>query len=180
MIQPWPENKRRTLISTRVFDLKACSRCSPRTAREHEFYVLEAPDWINVIPLTVDNNVILIRQYRHGTREMTVEIPGGMVDPGDRDPAAAARRELLEETGYHAAEIKPIGQISPNPAILSNRCHSFLATGLEYRGSPELDSAEDIEVFEAPLAEIPAMIRDGQIDHALVVVAFCHYLRLGL
>lgn len=179
MTRPWKLSTTRELWRTRVFRLTARVAASPRTGDEHEFYVLEAPDWVNVIPLLDDGRVVLVRQYRHGRQETTLEIPGGMVDPLDDSPAEAARRELLEETGYWAARVDPIGVIAPNPAILANACHSFVATGLELRGAQKLDGTEEIETLTAPLAEIPAMIRDGKITHSLVVVAFCHYLGLG-
>jgi 8-oxo-dGTP pyrophosphatase MutT (NUDIX family) len=102
-----------------------------------------------------------------------------MMDPQDASPAEAARRELLEETGYWAERVEPVGVIEPNPAILSNVCHTFVATGLQPRGGQQLDGTEEIEILTAPLAEIPSMIREGKIAHSLVVVAFCHYLGLG-
>ena len=151
---------------------------SPVSGAEHEFYVLECSDWVNVIPITEDGDVVLIRQYRHGREEVTLEIPGGMVDPEDADPGEAARRELLEETGYLAGKVERIGAISPNPAIQDNLCHSYVATDLSARGAPLMDGTEDIEVVEVPLSQVPALIRDGEITHSLVVVAFTFYFGL--
>jgi ADP-ribose pyrophosphatase len=180
MIRPWPIRARRELLSTRIFRLTARSCSSPRTGQEHEFFVLEAGDWVNVIPLLDDGRVVLVRQYRHGREEVTLEIPGGMVDESDTDPAAAARRELLEETGYVAERVAPIGVIAPNPAIQANLCHSFVASGLRLQQQQALDGTEEIELDYAPLREIPQLIRDGRITHSLVVVAFCHYLGLQI
>ena len=118
----------------------------------------------------------MIKQYRHGSKQITLEIPGGLVDPGDT-PESAASRELLEETGYQAEEWKKIGVVNPNPAIFSNRCHTFLARNLMKVGSPTLDQTEDIDVVLFPLSEVPRLIRDGVIDHALVIAAF-HWLDL--
>ncbi len=177
-IAPWPVNSTRELTSNRIFDLSARRSTSPVTDREHEFYVLECTDWVNVIPLRENGDVVLIRQWRHGTREVTLEIPGGMVDPEDADPGEAARRELLEETGYHAGKVERLGAISPNPAILNNLCHSYLATDLSDRGTPSMDGTEDIDVVEVPLTDVPRLISDGEIVHALVVVAFTYYFGL--
>ena len=118
---------------------------------------------------------MLIHQYRHGNRELTLEIPGGVIDPEDASPAAAARREMIEETGYDSDDIIPLGVVSPNPAILNNRCHTFLARNV-LPGKPQsFDSAEDIAVELFDLSAIADMIRTGKICHALVVAAFYHY-----
>jgi 8-oxo-dGTP pyrophosphatase MutT (NUDIX family) len=141
---------------------------------EHDFYILESSDWINVIPLTADDKVVMIRQYRHGSREVTLEIPGGLVDPGDT-PKKAAARELLEETGYQAKKWLKIGVVNPNPALFNNHCHTFLAQDVNKGADPTPDQTEDIEVVLIPLADIPKLILKGKFDHAMVITAFCHY-----
>ncbi len=158
----------------RVFHLRTDRARSPRTGQAHDFYVLESTDWVNVIPLTPDREVVLIRQYRHGTRENTLEIPGGLVEPGDT-PEAAARRELAEETGYQERELSCLGYVHPNPAILNNRCHTFLARDVFLNGDQDQDDKEDIEVLLHPLTEIPRLIRDNRITHALVLAAFYRF-----
>jgi len=135
--------------------------------------VLEAPAWVNVIPLFPDGRVLLVRQWRFGIAAPTLEIPGGMVDPGE-DEATAAARELLEETGYRATEWKRIGEVHPNPAFIRNVCGSWVATGLDRMGEPLGDGEEELEVETAPLAEIPELIARGEISHALVIAAFYH------
>ena len=173
-IRPWPLLRAEPRLVTPIFTLSGRTCRSPRTDQEHEFLVLEAPDWVNVVPLTAAREVVMVRQYRQGRGEVTLEIPGGMRDPGDADPAAAGRRELLEETGLWAGTLQPIGSIAPNPAIQDNLCWTFLATELEERGAPQLDGGEDLDTVRVPLVEIPELIRGGQITHALVVVAFWH------
>lgn len=158
----------------RIFGLRIDRAVSPRTGRAHDFFVLESRSWVNVIPVTADRQVVLVRQYRHGTRDLALEIPGGIVDPGDR-PEEAARRELLEETGFAAREIVPLGFVHPNPAFLDNRCFSFLAEGVERVALQDQDEKEDIEVLLKPLDDIPAMIRSGEISHSLVISAFYRY-----
>ena len=137
----------------------------------HDFYVIEADDWVNVIPVTDDGQVVCIRQFRHGTETVTLEVPGGVVDPGE-DPAEAASRELLEETGYEAAEIVPLGAVDPNPALQNNQCYSYLAKGARRVTDQALDGTEDIDVELVDLDAIPQLITTGRITHALVVVAF--------
>ena len=176
-LQPWPTQESVTEYSTRVFDVVRHRRTSPRSGRAHDFYVLDACDWVNIIPLTHDNEVVMIRQFRHGTGNFTLEIPGGMVDDTDPSPQHAAVRELAEETGYAPDEVVPLGCVHPNPAIQDNLCHTFLARGARQVATPRFDGTEDIEVLLVPLAEIPHYTPRGQITHALVVAAF-HWLAL--
>ncbi|MCB9420965.1 MAG: NUDIX hydrolase [Ardenticatenaceae bacterium] len=175
MVRKWEKLNSQHLADYRIFTVRQDKRVSPRTGREHQFYVLESQDWINVIPLTPEGKVVMIHQFRHGTAEITLEIPGGIVDNEDGDPAVAARRELLEETGYAAGDIVHIGTVAPNPAFLDNRCHTYLALDARWVQQPQFDGAEDIAVEEFDLAEVPELIRNGRINHALVIAAFYHY-----
>jgi ADP-ribose pyrophosphatase len=147
---------------------------------EHEFVVLHSPDWVNVVPLTAEGRVILIRQWRQGNQEMTLEIPGGLVDPGET-PAQAGARELREETGYLAAELSFLGKVNPNPALFSNTCHTFLALDCHLDGGQRLDPTERIEVVSVPMAELPGLVRRGEIVHSLVIAALSFFwLRDGV
>ncbi len=173
----WRRERSERVADCRVFKVRRDISSDPRGRGEHDFYVIEAPDWINVIPLTEDGRVVLIEQFRHGTGEVSLEIPGGMVDPGE-SPAEAAARELLEETGYEASEVVLLGPARPNPAIQDNRIHSFLARGAVRRGEPKNEGTEQTRVRLVPVEQIPALIAGGKIDHALVVLAF-HWLALA-
>ena len=174
MIKPWKCIRSKPAQSFRVFSIRTDTVISPRTGMEHDFYVIESRNWVNIIPLTNDHQVVMIRQYRHGSREVTLEIPGGLVDPRDT-PEKAAARELLEETGYQAEELMKIGSVNPNPAIFNNRCYTFIARNVTKTRDPMPDQTEDIEAVLIPLVDIPELIRKGKIDHAIVIGAFTHY-----
>ncbi|MGQ0613203.1 MAG: NUDIX hydrolase [Planctomycetaceae bacterium] len=137
----------------------------------HDFYLLDAPVWVNVVALTAARQVVLVRQYRHGIKEVTLEVPGGVMDPSDSDPGAAAARELLEETGYGSEPLVPLGAITCNPAILANRTYSFFAPNARRVAEPCPDAHEDIEMELCPLEAIPRLLREGAIHHALSVSA---------
>lgn len=177
-LKTWQRVGSRPHCSARVFSVRADRLRSPRTGSEHEFFVIECPDWVNVIPLTDAGELLLIRQYRVGIEAVSLEIPGGMVDPGE-GPLEAARRELLEETGYAPRAIEPLGTIHPNPALQGNVTHSFLATGCTWQSAPRLDSTEEVELVKVPLADVDRLLREGQITHALVAVAFLHWKLRG-
>jgi len=173
----WSRMRSEEVADCRVFKVRRDISTCARVSGEHDFYVIEAPDWINVVPLTDDGQVVLIEQYRHGTGEVSLEIPGGMVDEGE-SPAAAAARELLEETGYEASEVTLLGKTRPNPAIQDNWIHTFVARGLRYRHEPLNDGTEQTIVRLVPLDRIPSLIEEGKITHSLVVVGF-HWLGLA-
>lgn len=167
----WKRTRAEPMADCRVFKVRRDWCLSPRDGREHDFYCIEAPDWINIIPLTARGEVVMIEQYRHGTGEVTLEIPGGMVDEGET-PERAAAREMLEETGYDSSEVIRLGRTRPNPAIQDNWIHTFLARDATFRHAPVFASTEHTVVRLVPLSDVPALIADGTINHALVVAGF--------
>lgn len=173
MIEKWEKLESETVVEERILTLRRDRSRSPHTGETYPFLVMEATDWINVIPITPEGSVVLIYQYRHGTEAVTLEIPGGMVDAGE-ETAVSAARELKEETGYEAEEIIHIGSVDPNPAILNNQCHTYVALNARKVVETQFDSAEYIEMKEFPLAELRQLVTSGQISHALVIAAFYH------
>lgn len=173
-MKPFETLSREVLGDYRIFRLRK-DRCrSPRTKAEHDFFVLEADSWVNVVALTPDDHIILIDQYRFGVEQITLEMPGGIIEPGE-DPAGAATRELLEETGYAPETVSVLGYVEPNPAILNNRCYTVLAQNCRVGGGQTLDDQEDIGVRLFDLAELPKLFSNGKIRHALVWAAYLHF-----
>ncbi|MHC4899362.1 MAG: NUDIX hydrolase [Planctomycetota bacterium] len=167
-LKPWEQLGEESLAQYKVFHVRKARRRSPRTGQDIGFFILDTVDWVNVVAFTKAQELILVRQYRHGTCEFALEIPGGIVH-GDADAEAAARRELREETGYVPGEFVCIGRAAPNPAFLTNHITTFLATGCELSGELIQDQGEDLEVVLVPRDQIAPKVRAGEIDHALVL-----------
>jgi len=168
----WQRLDDRLLEKTRVFDLRVQRMRSPKGDYEDDFYYIQSPDWVNVIPITTEGEVIFVEQFRQGVRSQSLETPGGIVDHPSDDPLETARRELEEETGYSAPKLVLLGSIHPNPAMLTNRCHIFLAENCSASATQNLEPSEDILVKKMPLREVPLRIQRGEVTHALVVSAF--------
>lgn len=172
----WSVDKDEIVASFNIFEARKSTRLNPRNGARFTFFLMQGLDWVNVIPLTSSGEVILVRQYRHGADEVTIEIPGGCIDKSDQNPEASALRELQEETGYMPSAIRPIGVVHANPAMQSMKTYSFLALDCKKIAPQKLDGIEEIEVFTAPLKDVYEMIRSKKITHALVVAAFAHLL----
>ncbi len=171
-VHPWKKVGSKKLGDYRVYQVRSDTKVSPRTGEHHDFYIIEAVNWVNVIPITREGKIVMVEQYRHGSDTVELEIPGGMMDPGETDPVATAVRELREETGYVGKNARLIGQIFPNPAIMNNICYTVLVEDCVCTEKISLDQTEDIHVTLTEPSEMPKLIQGGRIGHSLVVVAF--------
>ncbi|MCF6335019.1 MAG: NUDIX hydrolase [Spirochaetales bacterium] len=175
----WREKKRRLLNKCRIFDLYEVEKESPN-GEDGSFYLLDSPDWVTVIPLVHGKdgveNFLMVKQYRHGSSEITMEFPAGMIDPEEL-PLAAAERELLEETGYRTGNIIEIGAVSPNPAFMNNTSYTFLARNLDLIKEQNLDKDEFIHFHLVPVPEVLKNMGTGQYSNGVMMMALAYYNR---
>ena len=175
--RPWPRLDTRRGEPMVLFRPRWDTLRNPRTDEVMERLVLETPDWVNVVALTPEGKLVCVLQFRFGTGEVTLEIPGGAIDLQEPH-GSAARRELREETGYTADAWTYLGFVEPNPAFQTNRCHHWLAKGARRTHDLDLDSGEDITVVELPLGEVRDRVLRGEIRHSLVLTALARILDL--
>ena len=173
----WRELERQTIADGRIFTVERSLAESPVDGQPRPFHRIRSVDWAQILPITADDEAVLVRQYRHGAQRLTLEMPGGLIDPGE-DPATAALRECLEETGYRAEKALSLGAVSPNPALFTNKLHCFYAPGAAAERAVQNTGTEVTEVVLVPVADLEQLLISGQIDHALVVGTLWRYLRL--
>lgn len=176
--KPWRELRREPLLDCRVFEVERSVALSPEDESEHEFFRIRNGDWVQLVPITAENEIVMVRQYRHGSSSIVLEVPGGLVDPGET-PAAAAARECLEETGYAVDSVEPLGSLNPNPAYHTHRLHAFIARDVRKVADVQVTPTELTEVVLVPVERLAAMLRAGEIDHALVAVTLWRFLHEG-
>lgn len=175
MIQPWKKISSKLLGDYRIFKLRSDLCISPRTGKEHDFFVLDSVNWVNIIAVTCDQQLVMVEQYRHGSNTVELEIPGGMMDISETDPVATAVRELREETGYEGENARILGKIHSNPAILSNITYTVIIENCRLKHKTDWDHGEDLLTRLVPVSEIPRLVADEKIGHSLVVVALYHF-----
>ena len=173
----WNEESRKTVFTCRILNVSERLCRSPKNELR-TYTVLDAPDWAMVVPVLETprgREFVMVRQWRHGARELSVEFPGGVLEK-DEDAAIAAARELREETGYSAGRIEKLGVFNPNAAIMSNRIHFFLASDLKSPLEQELDEDEYVEVEIIPWKEVFSGLGKPPYIHALMGTAMALYL----
>ena len=178
-IRKWEKRGSRPLSDHRIFQLREDTVVNPRTGNEHKMVVLECPDWVNIIALTPEREVVMVEQYRQGSETVELEIPGGMMDPHETDPVATALRELQEETGYTGdnASARQIGECLANPAIMNNRVHTILVENCRPTHEVHLDDGEDLATHLVPADDLPQLVKEQKIQHSTIVAAL-HYFAL--
>jgi 8-oxo-dGTP pyrophosphatase MutT (NUDIX family) len=175
MIKPWAKLTSKLLGEFRIFTVRSDRKVSPRTQAEHDFFVIDCRDWVNVVAITPDQQIVMVEQYRHGSNTVELEIPGGMIDPEDVSPVEAGTRELREETGYEGERARLLGEIFPNPAIMNNICYTVLVENCRLVHPVEFDLGEDIFTRLVPIADLPRLVAEKKIGHSLVAVALYHF-----
>jgi 8-oxo-dGTP pyrophosphatase MutT (NUDIX family) len=168
MLKPFRYGQSRELVKTPIFRLREDQAEHPRTGSIRPYVTLEAPDWVNIVALTPEGELVLVRQWRHGTRRFELELPAGAVEPGET-PEQAAARELAEETGYVAESITRLGEVAPNAAFQPNRCYTVLAENCRRETETSFDEGEDIEIELCTPGQLKEKL-GGSVQNALV---FC-------
>ena len=168
--QRWQRLRTEPHATTRIFDVTRIIYRHPHRDKEQSFFVINAPDWVNVVALTPEHQLVLVRQFRYGTDDFSVEIPGGVIEPGE-DAIAAGLRELQEETGYAGTSARLLGSVHPNPAMQSNRCHLVFVENVRPTAKLGWDPDEELEIMTRPVEEVYALAYQGGITHAMVLDA---------
>lgn len=175
MIKPWQKLSSRPLADYRIFSVRSDEKISPRTGQRHDFFIIDSVDWVNVLAVTPDEQLVMVEQYRHGSNTVELEIPGGVMDRTDRSPLETGVRELREETGYEGERARLLADVFSNPAIMSNATHTVLVENCRLKHERELDSGEDLMTRLVPVMDVPSLVAAGRIKHPLVVVALYHF-----
>lgn len=174
----WKVLKSQELYSSGVIHLRVDECELPDKRVMPKYYVLDFPDWVNVVPVTPNGDILLVEQYRHAAGETFVELPGGSTHKRGEDPRVAGARELREETGYEAREWINCGFHFPNPALQSNKMHTFIALDCVRVGEPELDPFEDLRLVKMPLREAFEKWQRGEFLHSIIAASFGYSWRI--
>jgi len=174
----WKVLNRTKVLKTPIFDIFLEHSICPRNGKGGNFYVFDIRNWVNIVAVTKEQKIVMIRQFRQGSKTYEYEIPGGLIDDTDSSPLEAGIRELREETGYAGTNGKIIGKVLPNPALQGNVCYTALVENAEKVSSTAMEDAEDIETFLVTIPELEKMIRKGEIMYGLVLNALSFFLNI--
>ena len=166
----WQRTRSAEVMDLKIFTVRYDWLENPRNGRQSRATILETPDWVDMVPITPEGKIVVVDQYRFGVAAVTTEIPAGIIEAGET-PLAAARRELLEETGYTSSEWVDLGWVEPNSSFQDNRCHQLLARDVRLTRSPELDEGEMIAVRVLSLDEVRQEIAAGRVRNSLALLA---------
>src|SRR5690349_12245103 len=175
MIKPWQKVSSRPLADYRIFTVRSDEKISPRTGQRHDFFIIDSVDWVNVLAVTPDQQLVMVEQFRHGSNTVELEIPGGMIDAKDASPESSGQRELREETGYAGSGARIIGSVWANPAIMSNTCYTLMVEECKCVHPVEWDHGEELITRLVPIADVSEFVASGKIRHPLVIVALYHF-----
>ncbi len=170
-MERWKLHKIWERLKTPPFNVIEKKYEKPKGLGKMRAFVVDCPDWVNIIGITKDKKVLLIEQFRFGTDDIELEIPGGVVEDGE-DILLAAKREFEEETGYQSDDWKLIGTVDANPAIMNNKCYTFLANNIIPSGQINFDPDEIIEQKMVPFSEVRKFVINGTITNAFIIAAF--------
>jgi ADP-ribose pyrophosphatase len=175
MLQPWKKISSTPVGNFRIFTIRSDKKISPRTGKEHDFYVLDSVNWVNVIAITREQQLVMVEQFRHGSDTVELEIPGGMMDANETSPVATGVRELREETGHEGENARVLGQVWANPAIMSNTCFTVIVENCRCIHECQWDHGEDLITRLVPISEIQKLVAEEKIKHPLVVAALYQF-----
>jgi ADP-ribose pyrophosphatase len=176
MLAKWETINKKHIYDFRIFDAYIKTAHHPKWKKDADYVVIDSPDWVNIVPVTKDNKIVMVKQFRHGIEDFTLEIPGGLIEK-DEDPKVAGMRECMEETGWGSdSDAIYIGKTHPNPAFMNNTCYSYLWEGCYEKTTQELDGNEDIEVVLLDSAELKNYINEFKIKNSLVMNGIFFYM----
>jgi len=171
MIKPWQKVRSKPAGDFRIFTIRTETKVSPRTGHEHDVHVIDSVNWVNIIAITADQQLVMVEQYRHGSNTVELEIPGGMMDPGETSPVATGVRELREETGYEGENARILGCIDLNPSWQVTKVHVAVVRNARRSADTDEDESEDIRVRLLDVAALKRKVREGEVDAGSTIAA---------
>lgn len=175
----WKILESKSLFKSGIFELRSDKCELPDGRIMPRYFVMDFPDWVNVVPVTPDNEIIMVKQYRHASKKIHLEVPGGSIDPHRNESnLEGARRELLEETGYDSDQVELVMSHYPNPALQSNQMHTYLARNCKKVQEQSLDEFEDLELYFCSLERLEKHLKDGDIDHTIMIASIAKAIEI--